>query len=202
MAHCENPSFANGDFYFLSDNNNSCIALHDIDPFNWKAIDAYSKTKEIPEFISVIELQGLISRSKEVTNELLDFAVSKVPVDGLKTLKLLYWESVQKLEIEVLDYLIAKSAKLSKLEIEGMSEVQECIREDLGYAVVRILQLKPPLSVLRLVETGFRGEVGDQICTVLIRSGIATIRDLELVELPEWFDSDQKCEKWAQVITL
>ena len=150
----------------------------------------------------MIELQNLKSRSKEVTNELLDFALSKVPVDGLKTLKLLFWESVQKLEIEVLDYLIAKSAKLAKLEIEGMSDVQECVRGDLAHTAVKIVQLRPPLQVLRLVETGFSAEAGDQICSMLIGSGIASIRELELVELPEWFDSDEKCERWAQIITL
>ena len=106
---------------------------------------------------------------------------------------------MQGLEYEVLNCLIAKSAVLKRLVISDMHNAQEPVLEAIKYTVLKIIEMSPRLTWLELRQTGF--DSGDEICAALVKSGISTIVELEIEDQESWFNSDEKCEQWANFIS-
>ena len=107
---------------------------------------------------------------------------------------------MQKLEYEVLNCLIAKSAQLKKLSLSDMQNTHESVREAIKYTLLKIFELAPPLTNLSLVELGLDGASGDEICAALIKSRITSLIEVEFECQPGWFDSEARCNEWANFL--
>ena len=127
--------------------------------------------------------------------------VSRVVLDGLETLKFDSWKiTVQELEYEVLNCLIAKSAQLKPLSFSGMHNTQIPVREAIKYTLLKIIELAPPLTNLTLQNLGLDSASGDEICAALIKSRITTLTEVEFELQSGWFDSEARCDEWANFL--
>lgn len=62
-----------------------------------------------------------------------------------------------------------------------------------------IIYYKPnQLQKLYLIDTGFEGSIGDEICAALNQANISTLIFIQLDGHPDWFKSEEQCENWVQ----